>query len=79
MSDSLAALEKHLPAPGTTLNADQLLERFLFDKEQQYQYASTLSGGERRRLHLCTVLMKTTQSVPQVVIAASGTLARHTP
>jgi ABC transport system ATP-binding/permease protein len=43
---------------GRTLTASQLLERFLFDKEQQYNYASTLSGGERRRLHLCTVLMK---------------------
>ena len=28
------------------------------DKEQQYQYVSTLSGGEKRRLYLCTVLMK---------------------
>ncbi len=45
-------------AKGRTLSASQLLERFLFDKEQQWQYASTLSGGERRRLHLCTVLMK---------------------
>ena len=35
-----------------------MLERFLFDKEQQYQYVSTLSGGEKRRLYLCTVLMK---------------------
>ena len=43
---------------GRTLTAAQLLERFLFDKEQQYQYASTLSGGEKRRLYLCTVLMK---------------------
>ncbi|MBZ0205140.1 MAG: ABC-F family ATP-binding cassette domain-containing protein [Flavobacteriales bacterium] len=43
---------------GKTLTASQLLERFLFDKEQQYQYVSTLSGGEKRRLHLCTVLMK---------------------
>lgn len=43
---------------GKTLTAAQLLERFLFDKEKQYQYVSTLSGGERRRLHLCTVLMK---------------------
>ena len=43
---------------GRTLTASQLLERFLFDKEQQYQYASTLSGGERRRLQLCTVLMR---------------------
>ncbi|MDQ3101851.1 MAG: ABC-F family ATP-binding cassette domain-containing protein [Bacteroidota bacterium] len=45
-------------AKGRTLSASQLLERFLFDKEQQWQYTSTLSGGERRRLHLCTVLMK---------------------
>ena len=43
---------------GKTLTASQLLERFLFDKEQQYQQISTLSGGERRRLYLCTVLMK---------------------
>ena len=43
---------------GRTLTASQLLERFLFDKEQQYQYVSTLSGGEKRRLYLCTVLMK---------------------
>ena len=43
---------------GRTLTASQLLERFLFDKEQQYQAISTLSGGERRRLYLCMVLMK---------------------
>jgi ATP-binding cassette subfamily F protein uup len=43
---------------GRTLTASALLERFLFDKEKQYQYVSTLSGGEKRRLHLCTVLMK---------------------
>ncbi|MBK6626019.1 MAG: ABC-F family ATP-binding cassette domain-containing protein [Flavobacteriales bacterium] len=43
---------------GRTLSASQLLERFLFDKEQQYQRIDTLSGGERRRLYLCTVLMK---------------------
>ncbi len=43
---------------GKSMNASQLLERFLFDKEQQYQYVSTLSGGELRRLQLCTVLMK---------------------
>ncbi|MBS1938294.1 MAG: ABC-F family ATP-binding cassette domain-containing protein [Bacteroidetes bacterium] len=53
------AIAEEIPmSKGRTLSASQLLERFLFDKEQQYQYASTLSGGERRRLHLCTVLMK---------------------
>ncbi|MEZ4739980.1 MAG: hypothetical protein R2818_11645 [Flavobacteriales bacterium] len=39
---------------GRTLTASGLLERFLFDKDQQYQYVSTLSGGEKRRLYLCT-------------------------
>ncbi len=43
---------------GKTLSASQLLERFLFDKEQQYQSIGTLSGGERRRLYLCMVLMR---------------------
>ena len=43
---------------GKTLTASGLLERFLLDKEQQWQYVSTLSGGEKRRLYLCTVLMK---------------------
>ena len=43
---------------GKTLTASGLLERFLFDKEQQWQYVSTLSGGEKRRLYLCTVLMR---------------------
>jgi ATP-binding cassette subfamily F protein uup len=43
---------------GRTLSASQLLERFLFDKDKQYQYVSTLSGGEKRRLYLCTVLMR---------------------
>jgi ATP-binding cassette subfamily F protein uup len=40
------------------LTASQMLERFLFDSGQQYQYVSTLSGGERRRLYLLTILMK---------------------
>jgi len=43
---------------GKTLTASALLERFLFDKEKQFQYVSTLSGGEKRRLYLCTVLMR---------------------
>jgi len=36
----------------------QLLERFLFPKEQHWAYVSTLSGGEKRRLYLLTILMK---------------------
>ncbi|MCO5233510.1 MAG: ABC-F family ATP-binding cassette domain-containing protein [Chitinophagales bacterium] len=41
----------------SSLSAAQLLERFLFDFGQQYQFVSTLSGGEKRRLYLLTVLM----------------------
>ncbi|MEO1714944.1 MAG: ATP-binding cassette domain-containing protein, partial [Bacteroidota bacterium] len=40
------------------LTASQLLERFMFTKPQQQVYVSQLSGGERRRLHLLTVLME---------------------
>jgi ATP-binding cassette subfamily F protein uup len=43
---------------GRKLTATQLLERFLFDKHTHYQHVSTLSGGERRRLYLLTILMK---------------------
>ena len=43
---------------GQKLTASQLCERFLFDRHQQYSYVSTLSGGERRRLFLLTILMK---------------------
>lgn len=42
---------------GANLSASQLLERFLFEGEQQYTYVSKLSGGEKRRLYLLTVLM----------------------
>ena len=43
---------------GKKLSALQLLERFLFPKEQHYTYVSKLSGGEKKRLYLCTILMK---------------------
>lgn len=43
---------------GQKLTASQLCERFLFDSHQQYSYVSTLSGGEKRRLYLLTILMK---------------------
>ena len=43
---------------GQKLTASQLCERFLFDSHQQYTYVSTLSGGEKRRLYLLTILMK---------------------
>lgn len=40
------------------LTASQLLQYFLFTPEQQHNYVYKLSGGERRKLYLCTVLMK---------------------
>lgn len=43
---------------GKTLTAGQLCERFLFDSKQQYQWVSTLSGGEQKRLYLLTILMR---------------------
>ena len=43
---------------GKRLKASQLLQYFLFTPEQQHNYVYKLSGGERRKLYLCTVLMK---------------------
>jgi ATP-binding cassette subfamily F protein uup len=43
---------------GNKIYAKQFLERFLFDEEKHWTYVSNLSGGERRRLYLLTVLMK---------------------
>ncbi|MEN9541541.1 MAG: hypothetical protein RLZZ459_1632 [Cyanobacteriota bacterium] len=43
---------------GSTLSASQLLERFLFPPAQQHQPVTRLSGGERRRLHLCRLLIE---------------------
>ena len=43
---------------GRKLNVSQFLQHFLFSPETQHNYIAKLSGGERRRLYLCTVLMK---------------------
>ncbi len=43
---------------GKKMTASQFLTHFLFEPEQQYNYVYKLSGGERRRLYLCTVLMQ---------------------
>ena len=43
---------------GKKLSASQLLQYFLFTPEQQYNYVYKLSGGERRKLYLCTVLIR---------------------
>ncbi len=42
---------------GRQISAQQLLERFLFDRKKQYDFVEKLSGGERKRLYLCTVLI----------------------
>lgn len=43
---------------GQRLSASQLLQRFLFTPEEQHDYVYKLSGGQRRKLYLCTVLME---------------------
>jgi ATP-binding cassette subfamily F protein uup len=43
---------------GRQISAQQLLERFLFDRKKQYDFVEKLSGGERKRLYLCTVLIR---------------------
>ena len=52
-SDLFIPLEK-----GQKITAAGLLERFLFTREQQQVYVSQLSGGEKRRLYMLTVIMK---------------------
>lgn len=51
ISDDIETADAHY-------SAAQMLERFLFDRSVQYQKVSTLSGGEKRRLYLLTVLME---------------------
>ncbi|MFD2908143.1 ABC-F family ATP-binding cassette domain-containing protein [Flavobacterium ardleyense] len=43
---------------GRIISATQLLERFLFDAKKQYDFVEKLSGGELKRLYLCTVLIQ---------------------
>ena len=43
---------------GRQISAEQLLERFLFDRKKQYDFVEKLSGGEKKRLYLCTVLIQ---------------------
>ncbi len=43
---------------GRKISASQLLERFLFDRKKQYDFVEKLSGGELKRLFLCTVLIQ---------------------
>ncbi|TNJ45784.1 ABC-F family ATP-binding cassette domain-containing protein [Tamlana fucoidanivorans] len=43
---------------GRQISAQQLLERFLFSRKKQYDFVEKLSGGERKHLYLCTVLIQ---------------------
>lgn len=45
-------------AKGNKISAGNLLERFLFDRKKQYDFVEKLSGGELKRLYLCTVLIQ---------------------
>lgn len=57
--DVIQDIAEYVPLDnGMKLSAAQLLERFLFPRPQQQVYVSQLSGGEKRRLYLLTVLMR---------------------
>lgn len=56
--DVIKDIAEYLPVGKGSLSASQVLERFLFTPSQQYNLVSILSGGERRRLYLLTILMK---------------------
>lgn len=57
--DVVREIAEYIPLKkGRQLSASQLLERFLFDRKKQYDYVDKLSGGEKKRLYLCTVLIK---------------------
>ncbi|WP_040507092.1 ABC-F family ATP-binding cassette domain-containing protein [Gillisia limnaea] len=57
--DVIKEFGEYIPlAKGRQISAGQLLERFLFDRKKQYDFVEKLSGGERKRLYLCTVLIQ---------------------
>ncbi len=57
--DVIKEFGDHIPLKkGRTISAGQLLERFLFDRKKQYDFVERLSGGERKRLYLCTIFIQ---------------------
>ena len=57
--DVVSAIAEHIDlGDGRRLSASQMLQMFLFEPPVQHNFVSRLSGGERRRLYLCTVLMR---------------------
>ena len=58
MKEVITDIAEFIPLKkGKTISAAQLLERFLFPKSQHFQYIDKLSGGEKKRLYLLTVLI----------------------
>ena len=55
--DVVKDIAEVIPVGNKMLTASQFLQHFLFSPEKQYNYVYKLSGGEKRRLYLCTVLM----------------------
>lgn len=56
--DVVKDIAEYIPlAKGGSITASQLLQKFLFSPDQQYTYVSKLSGGERKRLYLLTILI----------------------
>lgn len=62
--DYIKDVAEYVPTKDGKITASQMLERFLFDGNLQYTPISKLSGGEKRRLYLCKVLMES----PNVLI-----------
>ena len=57
--DIIKEYGEYIPlAKGKIISSGQLLERFLFDRKKQHDYVEKLSGGELKRLYLCTVLIQ---------------------
>ena len=57
--DIIKEFGEYIPlTKGRLISAAQLLERFLFDRKKQYDFVEKLSGGELKRLYLCTVLIQ---------------------
>ncbi|SDS83327.1 ABC-F family ATP-binding cassette domain-containing protein [Winogradskyella sediminis] len=57
--DVIKEFGEYIPlAKGRQISAQQLLEKFLFDRKKQWDFVEKLSGGEQKRLYLCTVLIQ---------------------
>jgi ATP-binding cassette subfamily F protein uup len=56
--DAARDIAEYVITDGNKIGVSQFLNLFLFPHNKQYDYISKLSGGEKRRLHLCTILMR---------------------